>query len=127
MTFQGRVFIDTFSSLDELKGKDRANPHKVLKVLKQTGRFSCFEVDPKIGACLNLLKEQGKIEYEPEPPKGRSQYPWTHVKIIEKTTRESDAQDWEDVQTVREAAQADRPTAAASPVLLLRVQAPRMA
>lgn len=84
-------FIDSFSALDELRGKDRADPLKILSVLAKVGRFSCFEVDDRMAAAMTMLcNSSGWIECQNdeivEDADGhgshtRSLYPWTRVKL----------------------------------------------
>lgn len=78
-----RVHICSFSSaIGDMKPKDQRSYAKVLSVLKQNPRFSCFEASerPGIANTMTNLKIQGLIEY-PDPQPG---YPWNKVKITDK-------------------------------------------
>ncbi len=89
----GRIFIDTFTCLDELKGRDRGDPEKILAVLAETGRFSCFDVDRRMAKAMTwLCNESGWItteNYETvKDPDGygshkRDLYPWTLVALTD--------------------------------------------
>lgn len=75
-----RIFVDSFTSLDGLKGKDRSDPIKVLSVLKKCGQFSTFEMSE----CRKLQKAWGMIEAKGWAEfKGPSRYPWHDVRITE--------------------------------------------
>lgn len=78
-----KVHVCSFSSaIGEMNPKDQRSYTKVLAVLKQNPRFSCFEASerPAIANTMTSLKIQGLIEY-PKPQPG---YPWNKVKITEK-------------------------------------------
>jgi hypothetical protein len=87
------MFIDRFSTLDELKGKDRADPFKILAVLAKVGRFSCFEVDDRMArAMTNLCNGSGWIVCKNDEvvkdadgygSHTRSLYPWTYVTLTD--------------------------------------------
>ena len=40
-----RVYIDCFTSLDDLKPKERRDPETVLAVLRRARRFSVWDMD----------------------------------------------------------------------------------
>lgn len=85
------VFIDCFSSLDELKGKARRDPKAILAVLAKVGRFSCFEIDQAMAKPITwLLNQSGWVttrldEIVPDPDgmgsTKRSLYPWTYCDL----------------------------------------------
>lgn len=89
----GRIFLDRFTCLDDLKGKDRADPLKILAVLDKTGRFSCFDVDTRMASTITwLCNSSGWIRTEHDEvvkdPDGygsrtRSLYPWTSVTLTD--------------------------------------------
>lgn len=74
-----RVFIDTFSSLDDIPKKDRAKADVLLAFFQRTGvrRVSTFEMDAKIMRAMESLKAAGKLEWV------ESGYPWHAFKLIE--------------------------------------------
>ena len=84
-------FIDGFSSLDELSGKDRRNPHAILAVIAKAGRFSCFEIDQRMAKPMTwLLNQSGWVKTHNQEvvrdPDGfgsttRDTYPWTYCEI----------------------------------------------
>jgi len=73
-----RIFIDTFSSLDELPKKHHGDPEKVLNVLRKEGRFSTFEMaeSPTLWRTVDGLRREGRIELDNNTP-----YPWTLVTV----------------------------------------------
>lgn len=87
------MFVDRFSSLDELKGRDRSDQLKILAVLAKVGRFSTFEVDDRMaGAMTSLCNGSGWIDtkHEERVPDAdghgthmRNLYPWTYVTLTE--------------------------------------------
>jgi hypothetical protein len=89
----GRIFIDRFTCLDDLKGKNRSDPAKILAVLEKTGRFSCFDVDNRMASAMTwLCNSSGWIKcqhYETVPDKDgygthqRDLYPWTYVTLTD--------------------------------------------
>ena len=89
-------FIDTFSTaIDDLPRADQANQLKVLAVLAQTGRFSCFEASANqtIARTMTALMRGPLVEsYVPDSYKSKAEsggargpdrdtYPWTFVRI----------------------------------------------
>jgi hypothetical protein len=92
------MFIDRFSAgLDEMKRADQRDPLKVLAVLAQKGKFSCFEASENatIARTMTNLMHGPLIEsytpddYKSQPEPGgarapdRSTYPWTFVRLTE--------------------------------------------
>jgi hypothetical protein len=85
------AFMDRFSTLDDLRGRNRSDPLKILAVLEKAGRFSCFEVDNRMaGAMTWLCNSSGWIECQNDEvvkdkdgygTSTRSLYPWTLVKL----------------------------------------------
>mgnify|MGYP001355594835 CR=1 FL=1 len=74
------IFIDRFSSLDDLKGIDRRDPKKILAALAAAKRFSCFEVDDALaGPITRLLQKSG----------------WATTRLTERV-RDADGQGWHD-------------------------------
>jgi len=88
------VFLDSFTCLDDLKGKDRADPKKILATLAKTGRFSCFDVDDRMARAMTwLCRESGWIttkhdeivkDKDGHGQTMRSLYPYTVVELTEK-------------------------------------------
>ncbi len=70
-----QIHICQFSSLDDLKKKDRRNPDKVCAALKAAGRFSCFEVDDALAPTLDMLFESGRVKST------GGEYPWTNAEV----------------------------------------------
>ena len=93
MSKPGRIFFDSFTCLDELKGKDRSDPKKILAVLAETGKFSCFDVDQRMGRAMTwLLQSSGWVTTQlteiVKDPDGygsrvRDLYPWTLVTLTD--------------------------------------------
>jgi hypothetical protein len=87
------MFMDRFSTLDDLKGKDRSDPLKILAVLDKVRRFSCFEVDQRMaGAMTHLCNASGWIECKNDEvvkdadglgSHTRSLYPWTYITLTD--------------------------------------------
>lgn len=87
------MFADRFSSLDELKGRDRGNQLKILAVLAKVGRFSCFEIDNQMAAAMTALcNNSGWIQTKHDEvvkdadghgSSTRSLYPWTYVTLTD--------------------------------------------
>lgn len=73
----GRVFIDTFSSMDDLPKKYWGDEMSVLEVLRVTRRVSTFEMNQTLMDTLNRLEAKGLIT----DLKGG--YPWHEYKINE--------------------------------------------
>lgn len=76
-----RVFVDSFTALDDLKKKDHGDPDKVLDALRATnGRFSTFDIGTaKLAGTMDYLKRVGLIVYDNPQPR----YPWCQVKLVE--------------------------------------------
>lgn len=70
-------FIDTFSTaIDDLPRADQANQLKVLAVLAQTGRFSCFEASANqtIARTMTALMRGPLVEsYVPDSYKSKAE------------------------------------------------------
>lgn len=87
------ISLDRFSSLDELKGKDRSDQLKILAVLDRVGRFSCFEIDDRMAGAMTLLcNSSGWIMCQNDEvvkdddghgTRTRSLYPWTYVTLTD--------------------------------------------
>jgi hypothetical protein len=75
------MHIDRFSSLDELKGKDRRNQWAILAALKKAGKFSCFEVDDRLAGPLTAVLRSNWVTTRNTYPDGGDAYPWTFVSI----------------------------------------------
>lgn len=72
------VHVCSFSvGLDELPRK-RRNRVEVLRVLKETGRFSEFEVTRWLGPILDAIFREKLVERV-----GDAGYPWTNVRLTE--------------------------------------------
>lgn len=74
----GAVYIDSFSSLDDIPKKKRRDPDVLLAFFQKTGtrRVSTFEMDEKIMDAMNKLKERGLLEWSED-----SLYPWHDFKL----------------------------------------------
>lgn len=75
----GAVYIDCFSSLDDIPKRDRRKPDVLLAFFQKTGtrRVSTFEMDAKIMDAMNALEKAGKLEWV------ESGYPWHAFKLKE--------------------------------------------
>jgi hypothetical protein len=79
----GRIHLDCFTSLDELKPKQRSDPMAVLEVLRRTKRFSAFDMyDMKLVNSVEALQRMGRIKTD-----NSCGYPWVNVEIIEPKPR----------------------------------------
>ena len=86
-------FVDQFSSLDDLHGKDRADAKKILAALSVAKRFSCFEVDRQMAKAMTWLCNHSgwittRIDERVRDADGhgyhtRSLYPWTYVELTD--------------------------------------------
>jgi hypothetical protein len=74
-----RVFIDIFSSLDDLPKAKRRDALAVLALLAKTGKFSCFEIDDALASALRKLERREWMETT-----HRLGYPWIGVVITDK-------------------------------------------
>lgn len=92
------MFVDRFSAgLDEMSRKDQRDPLKVLAVLAEKGKFSCFEASENqviAGTITDIMHGPWVETYTPEQYKGKvepggarapdqSTYPWTFVRLTE--------------------------------------------
>lgn len=78
-----RVHICRLSSLDGISTRLPARQYRaaVLEALRRVGRFSSFEVTPKLGALLDGLVASGEIEIIRD--EARYSYPWVGVRVRE--------------------------------------------
>ena len=69
-------FVDTFSSLDDLRAKDRSNDDMVAAMLVKVKRFSIFEATEhqNLAATLMRLKDSGRVKTD-----NSCGYPWIEV------------------------------------------------
>jgi hypothetical protein len=70
--------MDTFTCLDDVKGRDRSDPRKLLAALDKAKKFSCFDIDLHGGmgrAMTWLMRESGWIKTTDLG------YPWTGVEV----------------------------------------------
>lgn len=72
----GRVFIDQFSSLDDLPKKLYGDDMAVLKALSVSQRFSCFEMTGKLFNTIKRLEQNGFLRIDNTTP-----YPWTNTPL----------------------------------------------
>ena len=80
------VHLCSFTSLDDLKPKQRRDPEVVLAVLRETGRFSAFDMyDMKLVRSVETLKDQGRIRTDPT----KYGFPWVAVEITDKGMQRS--------------------------------------
>ena len=85
-------FLDSFSSLDDLKGKDRRDTIKILAALAKAGRFSCFDVDNVLAKPITAVLHSGWVKstlrVRERDADGfgwheRDLYPWTLVELTD--------------------------------------------
>lgn len=93
------MFVDSFTSLDDVPARQHGDPRAILSALKAAKRFSCWDVDgaPRLWATIKGLEGDGLItldNYHPkkhdplDPGKPRqSAYPWTLVVLTESGER----------------------------------------
>ena len=72
----GRVFIDCFTSLDDLPKKLYGDDMAVLKALSKSERFSCFEMTGKLHGTIKRLERRGLLKIDTTTP-----YPWTNTPL----------------------------------------------
>lgn len=87
----GFVFLDCFTTLDELNSEQRRDPKAILRSLARSGRFSCFDVDKSMAKAMTwLLNESGWVKCfgteivtddDGHGSRVRDMYPWTKVEI----------------------------------------------
>lgn len=79
----GAVYIDCFSSLDDIPKRKRRDPDVLLAFFQKTGtrRVSTFEVDDKIMNAMNVLRDRGALKWSED-----SVYPWHDFTLIEQPT-----------------------------------------
>jgi hypothetical protein len=83
MARRGRIFINRFTSLDDLKGKQRSEPMTVLQaILANGGRFSVFDAtaDQKIAGTMTYIERESGWVRRVE---GRHGYPWITIELTE--------------------------------------------
>lgn len=74
------IHIDCFTSLDELKARERSDPMAVLAVLRETKRFSAFDMyDMRLVRSIEWLERRGHIRTDVK----KFGFPWVAVEIIE--------------------------------------------
>jgi DNA-binding HxlR family transcriptional regulator len=73
--------VDSFSSLDDLRGRDRSNIHVVLQtIMKNGGRFSVFDAhDMPMARSLTRIEASGWTRRD----EARSAYPWVYIHLTE--------------------------------------------
>jgi hypothetical protein len=85
-------FVDSFSTLDDLKGADGRNTVKILAALAKAGKFSCFEVDEVLARPITTVLNCGWVRttnsVRERDADGfgwheRSLYPWTMVELTD--------------------------------------------
>jgi len=74
-----RVFVDSFTSLDDIPKKQRAKTDVLLAFFQKTGtrRVSTFEMDDRIMTAMQQLEKDGKLEWV------ESGYPWHEFKLTD--------------------------------------------
>jgi hypothetical protein len=72
-----RTHLCRFSALDDLPAKQRSDPRAVLRLLAETGRFSCFEVDRRLADTLVHIEGHGWAVFH----HNGDDYPWTRVSL----------------------------------------------
>lgn len=73
-------FIDQFSSLDDLRPKDRGNDDTVAALLAKVGKFSVFEATEhsSLAKTLMRLEASGRIKID-----NSCEYPWVKVTEVD--------------------------------------------
>jgi len=71
------IFVDRFSTLDDLTGVDRGDKMKLLEALAVVGRFSAFEVDNVMAHPITELLKGPYLEVT------GGTYPWTNVRLTD--------------------------------------------
>jgi hypothetical protein len=80
MSRNSAMYIDRFTSLDDVKGRDRSNDLLVLRVImKNGGRFSVFDAnDDSIARTLTMICRSDWVKM-----KDGVGYPWTVLELTE--------------------------------------------
>jgi len=79
-----RVYVDCFTSLDDLKPKERRDPEAVLDVLRHAKRFSVWDMDNlDLANTVTGLIRSGRITTDPDA----IGFPWTAVTVNEKAAQ----------------------------------------
>jgi hypothetical protein len=73
-----RIFIDRFSSLDDLPKKQYGDEMAVLRALAGPQRFSCFEMTQSLFNTIKRLEEKGYLSIDNTTP-----YPWTSTPLTD--------------------------------------------
>lgn len=76
------MIVCRFSSLDDIPYRHRSSPIIVLQALRESGRFSTFEVDARIAFALGHIQREKWAYLQNE---GVS-YPWTAVELLPAAT-----------------------------------------
>lgn len=74
------VYIDCFTSLDDIKGKDEGNLQLVLRtIMKAGGRFSIFDATrtQRMASTMTAIEGSGWTLRDEQ----RSAYPWVYLKL----------------------------------------------
>jgi len=73
MSKSGRIWIDSFTSLDDLKPAQVNNPDLLLHALKMAKRVSTFELSERPSLCnaIEALKKRGLVQFDQSLG-----YPW---------------------------------------------------
>lgn len=80
MSRHDACFVDCFTSLDDIKGKDRSNVAIVLGVImKNGGRFSAFDAsDDRIARSLAMIENSGWTQRKRDLG-----YPWIEIELTD--------------------------------------------
>lgn len=75
------LHVDSFTGLDDLRGKDRSDVQAVLRaILKNGGRFSVFDADDMpMARSLTVIESSGWTRRD----EARSAYPWVYIQLTE--------------------------------------------
>lgn len=73
----GPVFIDCFTSLDDLPKKLHGDEDSVFQALIYARRVSTFEMTQPLWNTMKRLESKGRIRIE------KSGYPWHNVTIVD--------------------------------------------
>lgn len=78
---RGAIYVDSFSSLDDIPKKDRAHDDVLLAFFAKSGvrRVSTFEMTQPIMNAMNRLEKAGKLKWV------ESAYPWHAFELLPPT------------------------------------------
>lgn len=84
------IHVDRFTSLDDLTQKERRDTDAVLATLRQTRRFSVWDMDNRdICNTVSGLLASGRVRQLEEGERGYLGFPWVAVEIREPAAKEA--------------------------------------